>query len=73
VKNLECPHCRTLNQMTYEKYYTPSGAWFGLRCIPCGEIIDPLILANRHAFEPDPKGFNRGPHKRRSAVEWRER
>ncbi len=36
--------------MTYEKFFGDSEHFFGWRCISCGEIIDPVILANKHHF-----------------------
>ncbi len=42
---MKCPRCG--GKMILEKYYTSFGSWFGWHCIFCGEIIDPLILANR--------------------------
>jgi len=45
--------------MTFEKYYTPSEYFFGIRCLLCGDIVDPVILLrrlSRDARIPIPQG-----------------
>lgn len=43
---MECPKCKGL--MSYEEFSDLSSNKFrGWRCIPCGTIIDILILKNR--------------------------
>jgi hypothetical protein len=33
--------------MSYEKFYGREGAFWGWRCILCGEILDEMVLENR--------------------------
>jgi hypothetical protein len=33
--------------MHFEKFYDHDERFWGLRCIICGEIVDPVILQNR--------------------------
>jgi hypothetical protein len=33
--------------MAYDKFYGPYEQFWGWKCLLCGEIIDPIILANR--------------------------
>jgi hypothetical protein len=33
--------------MVSEKYYSPSYPVFGMRCVVCGDIVDPIILMHR--------------------------
>jgi len=45
--------------MTFEKYYTPSAYFFGIRCLLCGDILDPVILLHRLSRDaqiPIPQG-----------------
>jgi hypothetical protein len=49
---MQCPRCAGL--MNYERFFCGESDRFpigydGLRCLCCGEIIDPLILLNRSA------------------------
>jgi len=51
---MECPRCAGL--MSYERFLCRGSDRFpveyeGLRCLCCGEIIDPVILLNRSAAE----------------------
>ena len=43
---MKCHKCGGV--MTYEKFYGNAEDFFGWRCIICGEIVDPVILENRH-------------------------
>jgi uncharacterized Zn finger protein len=41
--------CRRCNgSMVYEKVESEEGDFFAWRCIACGEVIDQVILKNRH-------------------------
>jgi len=45
--------------MTFEKYYTSSDYFFGIRCLLCGDILDPVILLHRLSRDariPIPQG-----------------
>jgi len=33
--------------MVYEEYFNPQETVLGMKCVICGEIIDPVILENR--------------------------
>ncbi len=33
--------------LLYDKFYGPDEQFWGWKCLICGEIIDPVILANR--------------------------
>ena len=33
--------------MIFEKFYGPGNYFFGMRCLLCGDIIDPVILLHR--------------------------
>ena len=46
VNAMKCHKCGGV--MTYEKFYGNAEDFFGWRCIICGEIVDPVILENRH-------------------------
>jgi hypothetical protein len=53
---MRCPRCA--GQMTYEPFEdirddTGSFFFYGWRCLSCGEILDPIILANRKG-KPQP-------------------
>jgi hypothetical protein len=41
----KCPRCR--GTVIYEKFYGFEEPFWGWKCLLCGEIIDPVILANR--------------------------
>ena len=43
---MKCNRCH--GPMVYEVFYCAEGAYFGWRCIVCGEIIDQVILENRY-------------------------
>lgn len=45
---MRCYRCGGV--MTYEKFSGDCEHFFGWRCISCGEIIDPVILENKHHF-----------------------
>ncbi len=34
--------------MLHDKFYGPNDQFWGWKCLLCGEIIDPVILENRH-------------------------
>jgi len=42
---MKCHRCGGM--MSYEKFYGATEAFFGWRCLCCGEIIDQVILENR--------------------------
>ena len=42
---MECPKCK--GKMCGEKYYDFVRFFEAWRCVNCGEVIDPVILANR--------------------------
>ena len=42
---MKCNRC--LRNMAYEKFYGAQEAFWGWRCIYCGDIIDQVILENR--------------------------
>jgi hypothetical protein len=44
---MKCHRCGSM--MVYERFYGPHEHFVGWRCILCGEIIDQVILENRHA------------------------
>jgi hypothetical protein len=51
VVTMDCPRCKGI--MIQDKFgdvADESGAMYfsGWRCITCGEILDPVIFANRH-------------------------
>ncbi len=43
---MKCHRCG--GPMNYEKFYGNAEDFFGWRCSSCGEIVDPVILENRH-------------------------
>ena len=43
---MKCGKCGGL--MAYEKFYSEVEDLCGWRCIACGEIIDQVVLENRH-------------------------
>lgn len=47
----KCFRCR--GALTYEKFYGNDDAFWGWKCLICGEIIDPVILANRQLMNAD--------------------
>jgi len=44
--HVRCYRCDGV--MIYEKFYGDCEHFFGWKCIYCGEIVDPVILENRH-------------------------
>lgn len=42
---MRCNRCGSL--MVEEKYYHDGDSFAGLRCLICGEVVDPEILKNR--------------------------
>jgi hypothetical protein len=42
---MKCLRCG--GAMFMDKFYSPNDCFWGLKCVICGEIIDPLILKNR--------------------------
>jgi hypothetical protein len=44
---MKCRRCGSM--MVCERFYGPHEHFVGWRCILCGEIIDQVILENRHA------------------------
>jgi hypothetical protein len=45
---MKCLRCG--GAMIHDKFYGPHECFWGLKCVICGEIIDPLILKNRLAL-----------------------
>ena len=43
---MKCPRCS--GTMLHDKFYGPNDQFWGWKCLICGEIIDPVILENRH-------------------------
>lgn len=41
----KCPRCK--GTIAYDKFYSSHDQFWGWKCLICGEIIDPVILANR--------------------------
>ena len=42
---MRCQRCNGI--MVNERFYGPGDPFWGWRCILCGDIFDPMILANR--------------------------
>jgi hypothetical protein len=42
---MKCDRCSSL--MVEETYYDQGDRCTGLRCLLCGEVVDPVILKNR--------------------------
>jgi hypothetical protein len=43
---MKCHRCGGI--MVFEKFYGACEEFFGWRCVLCGEIVDQVILENRH-------------------------
>ncbi len=43
---MRCDRCRS--RMVHQKFYDLEGEFWGWRCIFCGDIVDSIILQNRH-------------------------
>jgi hypothetical protein len=41
----KCVRCN--GALTYDKFYSSYGNFWGWKCLNCGDIIDPVILNNR--------------------------
>ncbi len=39
--------CKCMGRFVYERFLDGGRSFIGLRCINCGEIIDPLIIHHR--------------------------
>ncbi len=48
---MKCERCS--GRMVFEKYYTQNNAFYGLRCMLCGEVLDPVILLHRLSQDAD--------------------
>jgi hypothetical protein len=48
---MKCLRCKGF--MVYEKYHNPQEAVWGLKCLMCGDVIDPIILHNRKLINMD--------------------
>ena len=73
---VNCHRCGGV--MAYEKFHSPHEYFWGWRCISCGEIVDEVILENRHwtktkgestgrkreliAQKDNPKSVRQAPH-----------
>jgi hypothetical protein len=44
--------------MVHQKFYEPEGQFWGWRCIFCGDIVDSIILENRHVSRISGSGKN---------------
>ena len=59
----KCLRCR--GAVAYDKYYGLDGQFWGWKCLICGEITDPVILANRQLtrtdqeMEAEGQGYNK--------------
>ena len=42
---MKCLRCGGF--MVYEEFYYPQASVWGLKCLMCGENIDPIIIENR--------------------------
>ncbi len=51
--------------MAYEQFYGSQEHFWGWRCIFCGEIVDDVIIENRHWFK---KGVMSGNKKSQGAL-----
>jgi len=51
----KCPRCR--GPLTSEKFYGVCEAFWGWKCLLCGEVIDPVILENRRRMRENPDVF----------------
>ena len=47
---MKCHRCGGI--MVLEKFYGACEEFFGWRCVLCGEIVDQVILENRHGKKP---------------------
>lgn len=45
----KCLRCS--GAVIYDKFYGPHGHYWGWKCLICGEIVDPVILANRQMMQ----------------------
>lgn len=59
-----CPRCQGF--MVLERYEdwgstTTAQAFLAWDCVQCGEVIDPVILANRRTCQPEVHGKSRIP------------
>jgi hypothetical protein len=45
----KCLRCN--GAVIYDKFYGPSEQYWGWKCLICGEIVDPVILANRKMMQ----------------------
>jgi len=58
---MECPRCKgSMIDETFEDLRDDTGVFYfhGYRCMVCGEILDPVIMANR-IRRPHLQGRNR--------------
>jgi hypothetical protein len=46
-----CARCGGI--MIHESFFGPDEQFTGLKCVICGEIIDPVILQNRELMRSD--------------------
>jgi hypothetical protein len=53
----KCPCCG--GAVTYEKFYGHHEQFWGWKCLLCGEIVDPVILANRQLMKSGQEMHNR--------------
>ena len=45
MPSMKCNCCG--GPMLYDQFFSSSDAFWGWKCLMCGEIIDPVILENR--------------------------
>jgi len=48
---MKCHRC--CSTVVYKKFYGPQEHFWGWRCTLCGEVIDQVILENRHWTKAD--------------------
>jgi len=52
---MQCPRCNGLMiRERFEDFLDDSGQvfFYGLRCLHCGEVLDPRIIKNRKGVDP---------------------
>ena len=52
---MKCLRCG--GAMVYDKFYSSQECFWGLKCVLCGEIVDPVIQANRQLMQTG-RGMN---------------
>lgn len=58
--NMRCYRCGGV--MIYQKFYGDWEYFFGWKCVPCGEIVDRVVLENgRSSVALDPRAHRGAP------------